>query len=355
MTTDNPLSGTLVLDCSRMIPGAVAARMLMELGARLIKVEAPGIGDPLRGALPLMEGTGAGFHAFYRGAESLTLDLREAGGAAALRKLCKHADVLLESFRPGTMERWGLGAGRLLECNPALVVCSITGFGAGDPDAAIPGHDLNFTAVSGLLSLLPAGGLPRVPFSDVSGGLLASTAVLASLLERVNTGRGRHIEQPLAGSLLPFLTWALSDLEAGGQGLGGQLLPGNLPSYRLYECGDGKRVAVCALEPKFWDSLLELLGIEGYSDAALDPGPRGREAAERIQESIRSQTSDHWLEEARQKSLPLTLLQSLDEAAAVSGSDGAYIPSVGNSQSSPVPGLGEHTAKVLEEFGLTAK
>jgi len=352
MAKEPPLLGTLVLDCSRMIPGAVAARLLLDLGVRLIKVEEPGIGDPLRGAPPFVGGIGAGFRAFYRGAESLCLDLRESVGASALRRLARNADVLVESFRPGTMAGWGLGPEQLQAGNPSLVICSLTGFGSGDPRAGIPGHDLNFTASSGLLSLLPSGGLPRIPFSDVSGGLLACISILAALHERRGTGRGRRIEQPLAESLEPFLAWNRADRSAGGGGLGDRLLSGNLPSYRLYGCQDGLTVALCALEPKFWDRTLEMLAIEGCGDAALDSGPLGEEAAKRIGERLRTRPREEWLRLARERGLPLTPCLDPGNRDADSPVPASLLPSFGAAPAFEAPSLGEHSAAVLREFGL---
>ncbi|HEU4565614.1 MAG TPA: CoA transferase, partial [Gemmatimonadaceae bacterium] len=132
MSLDRPLAGTVVIDATRMLPGAVLARLLADLGARIIKVEEPGVGDPMRAVPPLVGGTGAGFHAFYHGAESIALDLASSGGATALRRLARHADVLVESFRPGTMERWGVGHDRLTSTNPLLVTCSLSAFGSRD-------------------------------------------------------------------------------------------------------------------------------------------------------------------------------------------------------------------------------
>ncbi len=166
-----PLEGTIVLDLSRMLPGAVTARLLLDLGARVVKIEEPGAGDPLRAAPPLVGGVGAGFCALYRGAESVALDLRDPADAAAVRKLARSADVLLESFRPGTLERWDLGPRRLLERNPALVVCALSAFGAEPSLATRVGHDLNFLALSGLLDLLGSEAPPPVQIADVVTGL----------------------------------------------------------------------------------------------------------------------------------------------------------------------------------------
>jgi alpha-methylacyl-CoA racemase len=366
------LSGTLVLDLTRMLPGAVLARMLLDLGARVIKVEDPALGDPLRSAPPLVGGTGAGFAYYYRGAESLDLDLRSPEAPATLLPLARHADVLVESFRPGTLEAWGLGHARLLQANPALVVCAVSGFGQKGPCAKRIGHDLNFEAESGLLSLLPGCAMPATPLADITGGLLACSAVLAALLSRARTGRGLVVDQPLSASALPLLSWAAAETAAGEGGLGKTLLSGSFPSYRRYRCADGNEIAFCTLEPKFWESFLELTGLERFKSAAVDPGGLGREASEALAERIAREPRDHWTRLGAEKGLPISAVNTLEEALSGEGSclapylrfappgtsprlglPGPFLPSLASAEKeSGVPALGEHAAGIRREFGL---
>jgi crotonobetainyl-CoA:carnitine CoA-transferase CaiB-like acyl-CoA transferase len=366
-----PLDGHLVLDASRMLPGAVLARLLIDLGARLIKIEEPAHGEPMRDVPPRVGGLGAGFNAFFRGAESVCLDLRRAAGAAVLRRLARRADVLVESFRPGTLEGWGLGARRLTAVNPALIVCSLSGFGRRGPHASRVGHDVNFGALSGLLSLFPEGRIPPVQIADVTAGLLAGTAVLAALVERARTGRGRIIDQPVVSGTLPFLVWPLADAAAGGESVVGPLLGGGCPAYRLYDCSDGKAVAVGALEPKFWCVLVELLGLPELEASGLDTGAAGRAAARAVQSRFEKHPRDHWLALADDRGLPVTAVQDLDEALGPGGLEGAgllektptpgggslagsgpFIPSAATPATRPAPRLGQHTNAILEEFGV---
>ena len=167
-----PLAGTLVLDLSRMLPGAVLARHLIDLGARLIKVEEPGTGDPMRMVPPQIEGIGVGFATFFRGAESVVLDLREAEDAKRVLRLATHADVLVESFRPGTLEKWGLGWDDLHAKNPRLVWCSLSSFGSNPEVHDLVAHDLNLSAMAGILDLV-GGRVPRLQLADITSGLLA--------------------------------------------------------------------------------------------------------------------------------------------------------------------------------------
>jgi len=359
-----PLRGTLVVDASRMLPGAVLARQLLELGARLIKIEDPAGGDPLRGAPPLVDGIGAGFEEFYRGAESLCLDLRVPRDAARLRKLVRGADVLVESFRPGSMESWGVGPDRLVASNPSLVLCMLSGFGTRGPSAARVGHDINFLAVTGLLELLPGEGLPRVQIADINAGLLACSAILAALLTRARSGRGTVIDQPLTSGTLPLLAWPLADADAGGGGLTdpGSLLTGGCPAYAIYACRDSLKLAVGALEPKFWVELMKMLDLSGLDDCGLETGDEGRAASRRVQDRFATRDRGQWLDEAARRRLPVTAVHPLKQAAGepalvesglvVHGRCGAFMPSVGHRPVAPVPGLGEQNTALIREFGL---
>jgi len=360
------LEGVVVLDVSRMVPGAVLTRMLVDLGARVLKVEEPTAGDPLRFAPPLVGGVGAAFCAFLRGVESVGLDLRKPADAAALRKLARHADVLVESFRPGTLEGWGLAPARLVAANPRLVLCSLSGFGAGTDRI---GHDLNFTASSGALSLLPGCDVPGIQLADVTTGLLASSAVLAALVRRWRTGSGCRIDQPLVAGPLPYLTLAQAESAGGGGGLAEGLLAGKCPAYRRYRCGDGLEIAICTLEPKFWNELIAILGLPEIAGSALDTGDLGRQAAARMEERIATRPRARWLGLAEERNLPISAVHDLASARAalpptwlertpapdglvLPRVPGPFVPSLGRTPSTPAPRLGEHTERVLREFGI---
>jgi crotonobetainyl-CoA:carnitine CoA-transferase CaiB-like acyl-CoA transferase len=359
-----PLRGTLVVDASRMLPGAVLARQLLELGARLIKIEDPAGGDPFRGAPPLVDGIGVGFEEFYRGAESLCLDLRVPRDAARLRKLVRGADVLVESFRPGSMDSWGVGTERLIASNPSLVLCMLSGFGARGSSAKRVGHDINFVAISGLLGFLPGEGIPRVQIADITAGLLACSAIIAALLARTRTGRGAIIDQPLTSGAMPLLAWPLADALAGGGGVTdrGGLLTGGCPAYDVYSCKDSLKLAVGALEPKFWVQLMRMLDLSDLDDCGLDTGEQGQEAARQVQQRFAERKRAHWLTEAARMGLPVTAVHPLEEAAretalveaglVADGRCGPFMPSVGHRPVAPAPGLGQQTPELIREFGL---
>jgi alpha-methylacyl-CoA racemase len=237
-----PLSGMLVVDFSRYLPGAFASRELLELGARVVCIEPPG-GDPMRGTAPAWDA------ALRAGKESLELDLKRDPAQAL--ELMREADVVLESFRPGVASRLGVGPERVPE---RTVYCSITGFGLDGRHEQRAGHDLNYLGWAGVLwDTAPA--LPPVQIADFAAGALgAVTKILAALLERDRTGRGGH--------LVVSMTHGSHRLVA--HRLGGETVPrmltGGLACYRLYETADGRLLTVAALEPAFFRRLAELLG-----------------------------------------------------------------------------------------------
>ena len=353
-----------------MLPGAVLARQLIDLGARLIKVEEPGTGDPMRMVPPQVGGIGVGFAAFHRGAESITLDLREDEGVQCLHRLAVTADVLIESFRPGTLEDWGLGFEELSAENPRLVWCSLSSFGSAPEVRDRVAHDLNLSALAGILDLV-GGRVPRLQLADITSGLLASSAILAALLVREQTGSGMKIDQPLAAGPLPFLTWGWAELAAGGGGVLDTLLGGTCPCYRIYRCGDGKSLSLAALEPKFWAAFVELIGAEARAEAAFALGADGERAAAAVGKKLAEHPREHWLREAEERGLPLGPVHGLDEAPsdpsfAAAGlveetpmpdgttlpGVGPLLPSLGRTPDRPAPKLGEHKVAIQGEFGI---
>jgi alpha-methylacyl-CoA racemase len=357
-----PLTGVTVVDASRMLPGAVLARSLIDLGARLIKVEDPHTGDLMRLAPPHVGGVGVGYAVYYRGAESIGLDLRSPDGAAALRLLTARADVLIESFRPGTMARYGLALADLRAANPRLIACSLPGF----PNGASVGHDLNFTAMTGLLRKVTDVGIPSLQIADVTSGLLACTAILAALLQRSTTGEGCTIEQPLLAGPLPFVTWSWAETAAGGGGMSGPMLGGDIAAYRCYRCADDLELAVGCLEPKFWIAFATVVGRPELASIGLDPGPAGAAAVGAMQAWLAQHPRAHWLALVADHALPVWPVHGLEDAArepalaalteATPMPDGStLLPGLGRTPGAAAPALGAHTRSVLAEFGAPAE
>jgi alpha-methylacyl-CoA racemase len=237
-----PLSGMLVVDFSRYLPGAFASRELLELGARVVCIEPPG-GDPLRSSAPAWD------VALRAGKESLEVDLKRDPAPAL--ELVREADIVLESFRPGVASRLGIGPEHVPE---RVVYCSITGFGPGGRHRQRAGHDLNYLGWAGVLwDTAPAW--PPVQIADLAaGGLGAVTKILAALLERERSGRGSHVVVSMTHGSHRLVAHRL-----GGDGVP-RLLTGGLACYRVYETADGRHLTVAALEQVFFRRLTELLG-----------------------------------------------------------------------------------------------
>ena len=365
-----PLEGILVLDVSRMLPGAVLARQLLDLGARLIKIEEPGIGDPMRMVPPLVGGVGIGFATFLRGAESVCLDLNAEKDRQRLRALITAADVLVESFRPGTLEGWGLGYDDVASTNPRLVWCSMSSFGRAEAVRHRVAHDLNLTSLSGALAAMNGDGLPRIQLADIGAGMLAGSSILAALLHRERTGCGACLDQPLATGPLPFMTWRWAEAALGRDEVVDMLLGGACPCYRTYDCGADGAIAVAALEPKFWIGFVAMLGLDEFAESAFATGDAGAEVVTRIEKRLAERLREHWLELAEDQGLPVSAVHEPHEArldpvfkdaglveetqlpgGKTLAGVGPWHGSLGRTPDRPAPKLGEHTEVVFAELG----
>ena len=294
-----PLSDVRVLDLTRLLPGPYATLVLGDLGAEVIKVEDPAPGDYLRHLPPLAEGGSSGgmFAALNRGKRSIVIDLKAQGGATLLRRLCARADVLVEGFRPGVMARLGLAPAALCADFPRLVVCSISGYGQTGPWCGRAGHDIGYLALAGVLDRCgddpaAAPSLPGVQLADVMGGAQSAvTAILAALLERARTGRGRALDVAMTEGAMGFLLPHLGALAAGGerQARGDDVLSGSHPCYRIYRCAGGGAVALGALEPKFWQRFCAAVERPGWVDRQFD-----RELSREVDALFATRERDDW-------------------------------------------------------------
>jgi len=278
------LDGVRVLDLSRLLPGGYCTQLLQAQGAQVTKIEPPA-GDPIR-ALP---GGNAYFDALHRGKQLLTLDLRSEAGREALRRRVVDADVVVEGFRPGVMERMELGYASLAAINPALIYCAITGYASGGPMARRAGHDLNYLARSGALSLMPLrDGIPTIPglqVADMAGGLEGAFSIAAALVARARTGRGTRVEVSMTDLMR---SWTALPRAARRAGLPGLPLTGELPSYHVYAVADG-HLTVAALEPDFWVAFCKAIEREDLKDRQFDPA-----AIEAVQATLRQATRAEW-------------------------------------------------------------
>src|SRR5438105_907603 len=290
------LGGVRILDLSRLLPGPFCTLLLADLGADVIKIEDTTSGDYLRWMPPLVDEYSAMFHALNRNKRSVALDLKHPAGRAAFLRLVSTADVVLESFRPGVMDRFELGYDTLRETNPRIIMCSITGYGQDGPFRERAGHDLNYAALAGVLSIGGAtGGLPAMPALQVgdigAGALHAAVAILAALHERTRSGEGQHCDIAMVDGLIAWMAPHAAAYFATGEipGPGTLTLNGRHPCYRMYACADGA-VTVGALEPKFWRELVTALGLPHLADSAFADGAEGRRVVDELQRALAKRT-----------------------------------------------------------------
>ncbi len=299
-----PLSGIKVLDLSRLLPGPYASLVLADLGAAVDKVEDPDGGDAARRMPPLVGNQSAWFCGLNRNKRSLTLNLKDPQGAAALRRLAAHYDVLIESFRPGVMERLGLSYEALQSHHPKLIYCSISGYGQTGPDRLKAGHDLNYIARAGVLGYGgERGGAPAMPgvqIADVGGGsLFALVGILAALQERQRTGRGRFVDVSMTEGALAFLHMhlAAAALSPSEKPLarGSEPLNGGYACYGVYPTSDGRYLSIGALEPKFFARVCERLGRPDLLQQAYDAADGDRAVRAELSRIFSEKPLAHWL------------------------------------------------------------
>jgi crotonobetainyl-CoA:carnitine CoA-transferase CaiB-like acyl-CoA transferase len=366
------LSGIRVLDLTRLYPGPLCTLMLADLGAEITKVESPG-GELGRYFPPYQYGSSALFLQLNRGKRSLTLNLKKPKGAEILHRLLEQCDVLVESFRPGIMRRFGLDFESLKDRYPALVYCSISGYGQQSPYERNPGHDLNYISLAGLLSLdgdAEHGVLiPPIQVADTMGAFQAGMAVCAALVQRGRTGRGQHIDISLLDGAL-FTMIHLASLHFAGVPLRpGQLpLSGRLAGYNVYRTRDNRYLALGFLEPKFWESFCLKMNLDQFANSQIqgDQSNLIRVLAERIA----ARTLNEWMEFFQGENLCVTPVREFREVLAdphvrerslfetVTYPSGDLLqmktPFVPEAAKGRAPLLGEHNVEILREHGYSA-
>lgn len=369
------LAGVRVLDLSRLLPGPVASLHLADLGADVIKIEDTGAGDYARSMGDGPDGCSFFFRAVNRNKRGLQLDLKQAAGREVLTRLVAGADILLESFRPGVMDRLGLGYDALREINPRLVYCAITGYGQEGPWAQRAGHDLNYIAQAGVLEQTGcregAPAIPALQIGDLLGGAMtAVSAMLAALIMARQTGEGSLVDVAMTDAVLAHNLFPLFALQAAGTlpARGDDLLTGGHANYAVYETADGRHMAVAPLEEKFWQLFCQAIErpdlAPRYADTA-NPALHRELAA-----LFASQTQAYWTARfdtidccvTPVRSLPETLTHPQTRARQmVISADGMlqYAPPFRISgcdfavdRLAPTPG--EHSAQILTDAGYTA-
>lgn len=317
-----PLRGIRVLDFTTLLPGPLATLMLAEAGADVIKVEPPG-GEDLRHYPPFENGENPYFAVLNRGKRSFAANLREPGDKARILELATTCDVLVEQFRPGVMKRLGLDYPRLNAINPRIVYCSITGYGQQGARANLAGHDLNYTAVSGLLSLAADhAGRPVVPsaqVADIGGGTFpAIINILLALRKAEHEKSGAWLDISMADNTFCWQSWALSQGEASElwPRPGREILTGGSPRYNIYETSDGRYIAAAPLEDRFWTLFCETIGLDArWRDDRRDPEATAREVAA----IIKARSSSDWQQTFADKDVCCSIVVSVEEARKDAG------------------------------------
>jgi crotonobetainyl-CoA:carnitine CoA-transferase CaiB-like acyl-CoA transferase len=372
-----PLAGVRDVDLTRLLPGAIATPLLPDLGADVVKVEQPGGGDPMRAYEPRIGDASAFTWVSDRNKRSIAVNLRDPRGRDVVLDLAREADVLVESFRPGVADRLGLGWDPARAANPRLVYCSITGYGAGGPLAAVPGHDLNYVGRAGLLSHTGVDGRPAIPgvqIGDLAGGsLLGVAGILAALLHARESGEGDHVDVAMTDGAFALQAVTLGAFFADGRppAAGTELLNGGFPCYAVYECADGRHITVGALERQFWDALCEAVDRPDLLPTQMDPGALGT-----WRELFASRPRDAWLEAFEGRDVCVGPLNDLAEAVRdpqlrhremvveLEHPDAGPTAQLGTpiklrehpgGVRTPAPPLGGSTRTVLEALGRTAE
>lgn len=380
-----PLAGVRVLDLTRILSGPFCTMMLADHGADVVKIERPGTGDDTRAwGPPFAAGESAYFLSVNRNKRSATLDLGTDAGLESVRALAQAADVVVENFRPGTMDRLGLGYETLSRGHPELIYCSISGFGQDGPYRGRPGFDAVAQAMSGMMSLTGEPDGPPlkhgVPIADLSTAMWAAFAIVAALFERSRSGRGQYLDASLLSSQVSWLTYALTGYGVTGEAPGRY---GNghatIVPYQVFRCADG-HIMVSAGNDKLFRALVHALGVEALAeDPRFATNPmrvvHRQELVPLLAERFARRPRDHWLDRLDAAGVPVSsiltvpevvedphvrargLVQTLDHpsvGAIATAAPAVVFSRTPPSRHRPPPRLGEHTAAVLAAVGWPA-
>lgn len=380
-----PLAGCLVLDLSQFLAGPFCTQVLADLGARVVKIEPPA-GDVTREFPPyFVNGTSAYFLSANRNKHSVVIDLKKPQGVEIFLRLCATADIVIENFRPGVMDRLGIGYETLVRVNPAIVMCSITGFGADGPYAARPAYDMIVQAMSGVMSLTgEPGRMPvrtGVPIGDLAAGMFAATGTVAALFEARTKGAGSHVDISMLDGLVSLLSYLaayylVSGDVPGPQGRGHV----SIPTYRAFRGSDGVDFVVTANTEDMWRRMCDAIGRPELADedrfrTNQDRYANRGELSPILENAFAACPADHWIELLRDAAVPVSPINTVEAAlcdpqvihrrmvVTMRDGDDQELSLPGNpikftnrAEEPPrwPPGLGEHTTQVLAELlGLT--
>lgn len=374
------LDGICVLDLTRLLPGPYATQLLADMGAEIIKIEDPEVGDYARFTEPMApNGLGALFSSVNNGKKSVTINLKSDRGRDVFYRLVEEADVVFEQFRPGVAERLDVGYETVREYNSEIVYCSLSGYGQDGPYRDRVGHDLNYVGIAGLVDMTrqEADGPPTIPgypIGDMAGGVFSALSILGALLSReLGTADGNYIDVSMMEAVVSFSQAVTPVALYGGTPRPGQTtLTGQLPCYDIYQTKDGRYITIAALEPKFWERLCTELDVEHLIDHHLAGDEATRRAVrEELAEIFQSKTREEWEKRLGGKEVMFGPVKRMAEVVEdpqiqsrniIKTTDGEP-PRVGypakvtdglDGGTESVPSMGEHTAEVLEDVGFDA-
>ena len=317
-----PLSGIRVLDLTRLLPGPVCTLHLADLGADVIKIEDTGAGDYARSMGAAAGRTAPLFLAINRNKRALRLDLKKSEGVEVFLCLVRDADIVVESFRPGVVDRLGVGYAACSKVNPRIVYCAISGYGQTGPYRDLAGHDVNYCGYAGFIDQVgPAGGDPVIPnlqVADILGGaVVPAMGILAALFDARRSGQGRYVDVAMTEGVLSHNLQALAAVASTGhvQPRGEDFLSGREPCYAVYRTSDGKHMAVGALERKFWDRVCDVLARPDLKACHWEV--RGKDAQWGKEELCRifaARPQAHWAEKFRAEDCCVTPVLTLEES-----------------------------------------
>jgi alpha-methylacyl-CoA racemase len=363
------LKGIVVIDFSHYIPGPFASLRLADFGAEVIKVEPPS-GDLARSTLGPKDESRVVLEANNSGKKSISIDLKKREGVEIVKSLIKKADVLIESFRPGVMKRLGLGYEEVREVNEKIIYCSISGYGQKGDQVKLGSHDINYMALSGVLSQFKDSSgkpvHPTITLADSLGGMAASESIAAALFHRERTGKGAYLDISLVDSLAALMNNHFVAEEQTGKINGLTVLSGQIICYAIYETKDDRFVALAALERKFWENFCEALGRPEWLDAHHSFTSNDNPVYQELKQLFKSKTLKEWEKFGTEVDCCLTPIFNTDEAKQhfskedrqfVTNQYGhLYVATRYDSdilpRRTPAPKKGEHTVEILKKMLL---
>lgn len=377
-----PLNGIKVIDLSRLLPGPMCTLHLADMGAAVIKVEERGRGDYARSIPPIKNTTSSLFLALNRNKRSITIDLTKKKGREVFLNLSKESDVIVESFRPGVVDKLGIGYKTVKKKNPKVVYCSISGYGQTGPYRNKAGHDLNSYSYTGALKRSPQGSekpsIPNFQIADIVGGSLnASMGILAALVQQKVTGKGQYLDVSMMDGVLAHRIAALPDIEGiEDANFNSDFLTGGFPCYNIYETRDKRFIVLAAQEFKFWESFCKAINRDDLIKLHMVFGDDAKVVYDLIQTIFKTKSLKEWVEHFKDIDCCISPVLIPEEVASneqvqarnmiitedhpIEGKVTQFALPIKFSGfdfsiEKPAPMLGEHTEEILTELGYSKK